>query len=151
GSSSGSQINAANVTYRNVSLYGTWPAIWIVGPNFQWHKGSHGQDGVVAGPWRCDQSYGLPVQIEGTAGGAVLDGIRFNPKLIQVGAGPYCGADNAPHLENIRINSAPDVTVENCWFLPGSDAGSGHVFTSTAPARARFLNNVFEPVNGTYA
>jgi hypothetical protein len=37
--------------------------------------------------------------------------------------------------------------------LAGSDAGSGHIFTGSTggkASRAKFINNIFEPVNGSY-
>jgi hypothetical protein len=151
GQSVGSQINAADVTYNNVSLYGQFVAMTVEAPRFSWHHGSLGRDGVTRGPWRCTESHGEPMQIDEAGAGATIDGVRFNPVSLQVGAGPYCGADDTPHIESIRINSAADVTIENCYFVAGSDAGSGHIFTSSMPLQTIIRNSVFEPVNGTYA
>lgn len=149
-SSSAARPDGEHVTFVNVDLYGEFPNVYVSGGYFTWRGGSHGEDGVIPPPRRCDRSYGLPVWV--AAPNATLDGIRFNVKRVARGAGPYCGADDVPHLENIRIESdGDDLTIENCWFVEGSDAGSGHVFTSTSPTGFVVRNNFFEEVNGTYA
>ena len=150
GVSSGSQINATNVKYKNVNLYGDFVNITINSSNFTWQGGSHGQDGIDGGKRRCDQPLGEPVWV--WASNVTIDGVRFNPKKIQAGvAGSSCGSDNTPHIEIIRLESgASNFTVKNSWFVAGSDAGSGHIFTSTAAPGLKLINNYFEPVNGTY-
>jgi hypothetical protein len=149
--SSGSQINASNVTYHNVNIFGDYVSISIDGPNFTWQHGSHGQDGIDGKPRTCEFSAGEPVWI--FAANATLDDIRFNPKKIQPGGvNNYCGADVTPHLETIRTESgAINTTIKNSWFVAGSDAGSGHIFTSTGAPGLKLINNVFEPVNGSYS
>jgi hypothetical protein len=153
GKSSGSMINSPNVTFRNVNLYGDFVNLNIDGGAnyFTWQGGSHGQDGVNGMPRGCDKSHGQPVWV--FASNATLDGIRFNPKKILAGTpGQYCGTDNTPHLETIRTESdGTNLTVKNSWFTPGSDAGSGHIFTSTGAQGLKLINNVFDPVNGSYA
>lgn len=151
GVSSGSQINASNVTYRKVNLYGDFVNITINSPYFTWKGGSHGQDGIDGGKRTCSMPAGEPVWV--WASNVTIDGIRFNPKKIQANvAGPSCGTDNTPHIEMIRLESgATNFTLKNSWFLPGSDDGSGHIFTSVSAAGAKFINNVFEQVNGTYS
>jgi hypothetical protein len=149
-SSSAARPDGEHVTFIDVDLYGDFPNMYVSGAYFTWRRGSHGEDGVIPPPRRCDRSYGLPVWVD--APHVTLDGIRFNVKLVAYGAGPYCGADDVPHLENIRIESpGDDLTIENSWFVEGSDAGSGHVFTSTRPTGLVVRNNYFEAVNGTYA
>jgi hypothetical protein len=149
-SSSAARPDGAHVTFRDIDLRGDYPNMYITGAYFTWQRGSHGEDGVIPPPRRCDRSYGMPVWV--VAPHVTLDGIRFNPKRIESGAGPYCGADDTPHLENIRIETeGTDLVVERSWFVAGSDAGSGHIFTSTQPTGLVVRNNVFEPVNGTYA
>ena len=150
GVSSGSQINATNVTYKNVNLYGDYVNITVNGAYFSWIGGSHGQDGIDGAKRRCDQPAGEPVWI--WASNVTIDGIRFNPKKIQAGvAGPSCGTDNTPHLEMIRLESgASNFTLKNSWFVDGSDVGSGHIFTSVSAPGVKLINNVFGTLNGTY-
>jgi hypothetical protein len=148
-SSSAARPDGPHVTFRNVDFRGEFPNMYITGAYFAWRGGSHGADDVVPPPRRCDRSYGMPVWV--VAPNVTLDGIRFNPKTIEAGAGPYCGPDDTPHLENIRIESeGNNLTISRSWFVAGSDAGSGHIFTSTSPTGLTLQNNVFEPVNGTY-
>jgi hypothetical protein len=148
--SSSARPDGEHVTFRDVDFVGGYPNIYITGPYFTWQRGSHGADGVTPPPRRCDRSYGQPVWV--VAPNVTLDGIRFNVKRIEAGAGPYCGPDDTPHLETIRIESeGTDLVVESSWFVAGSDAGSGHLFTSVSPTGLVLRNNVFEPVNGTYA
>ena len=153
GKSSGSMINSPNVTFRNVNLYGDYVNLNIDGgaDYFLWQHGSHGQDGIDGKPRGCDVSQGEPVWV--FAANATLDNIRFNPKKIIAGTpGPYCGTDNTPHVETIRIESGGNnLTVKNSWFTPGTDAGSGHIFTSTGGPGLKLINNIFDPVNGSYS
>ncbi len=149
-SSSAARPHGEHVTFRDVDLRGEFPNLYITGAFFTWQRGSHGKDDLVPPPRKCDRSYGMPVWV--LAPNVTLDGVRFNVKRIEAGAGPYCGADDTPHLENIRIESEGNhLTVANSWFVAGSDAGSGHIFTSTSPTHLTIHNNVFEAVNGTYA
>jgi hypothetical protein len=144
GQGTGGCIEGANVTYRNVDLYGAFVALYPVGQNFTWNGGQHGAPGVTGGPYALGD--GEPVWIESSAHGATLDGITFNPKRIASGF----------HLENVRIQTANNVTLRNLRFLAGSDAGSGHVFITAASSGRtitglRLESNIFEPVIGTYA
>jgi len=148
--SSGAQVRGAGVTFRNVDLHGTVVALSVDGPDFTWRGGSHGEDGVVGGPLTCREPAGVPTWI--FKPGATLDGIRFNAKTVQKGAGQYCGDDDVPHLETIRLEAeAADTTIANSRFVEGSDAGSGHIFSSVPVSGLTLVNNVFEPVNGTYS
>jgi hypothetical protein len=158
GQSSGAEVNGADVTFRDVALEGPYVSLYVVGTGFSWRGGRLGADGRRGGPRSpaCDggNGDGQPVVIEQSATGATLDGIRINPQ----GADPTprsCSA-NGFHLEAVRIEAARDVTISRVRFMPGSQAGSGHVFvTSATPSdtAARGLvvrDSVFSPVQGTY-
>jgi hypothetical protein len=138
-----------------VSLYGPYVGLAIDGEHFLWQRGSLGEDGTVGGERRCDAFDSEPVNVN--ADYATLDGIRFNPQKAALGTDPSCGADNNFHLENVRVQGAAHFHLRNSWFLEGSDAGSGHVFiTTTSPDDVQPIgfvaeNNVWEPVNGSYA
>ena len=148
-------IDADDVKLQNVSLYGQFISMAVNGNNFMWKDGSFGQNGTTGGIRRCDQYDGQGVWLDGN--GATFDGIRFNPQKAAINTDPSCGLDNTFHLELIRVQGAQNLTVKNSWFLSGSDAGSGHIFvtntdtSSTAANGLKLINNIFEPVNGSYA
>jgi hypothetical protein len=155
GQSSGSNITGTNVIFKDVNLWGAFVSMQVNGSDFTWQGGTLGQNGTIGGERRCSEGDGQPVWINGD--GTTIDSIRFNPQQASLNA-PECGPDSTFHLENIRVQGADDVTVKNSWFLSGSDAGSGHVFlTTTSPSSPdqvtnfKLLNNVMEPVNGSYA
>lgn len=157
GQDSGAGINGSNVTFRDVKLHGAYVSLYVGGTDFTWQRGSLGQDGTTGGQRQtaCDggNGDGEPIWVDGN--GATFDGIRINPQLAD--STPVSCSFNGYHLENIRIQSAQNVTVKNSWFLAGSDAGSGHIFvtssspSSTAANGLKLLNNIFEDVNGSYA
>jgi hypothetical protein len=149
--SASAKVRGGNITFLNVDLWGDHPALTVDGAgSFTWRNGSHGKDGFIPPPMTCSMSIGEPTTL--AAPNVTFDNIRFNVKKIQVGAGPTCGSDNTPHLENIRIESAGrDFSLLNSRFVAGSDAGSGHIFSSTSPPGLRVENTIFEPVNGSYA
>jgi hypothetical protein len=159
GQSNGAEVNGAGVTFRDVRLHGAYVSLYVVGERFTWHGGSLGEDGTRGGRRSpaCDggNGDGEPIWIEDGATGATIDGLRVNPQ--RADPTPRSCSANGFHLESIRIQSARDVTIRNVHFLPGSEAGSGHVFvTSTAPSATAATglvleNNVFTPVAGTYA
>jgi hypothetical protein len=134
-------------------------SLYVVGPRFTWAGGSFGDEAIRGGRRSpaCDggNGDGEPIWIEPTATGATIDGIRIAPQ----GADPTprsC-SENGFHLEGIRVQGARDVTIRNVHFLPGSEAGSGHIFvTSTAPSATAasgltLEGNIFTPVTGIYA
>jgi chitodextrinase len=149
--SASAKVSAGNVTFLNVDFWGDHPALTVDGAgSFTWRNGSHGKDGFIPPPVTCSMSIGQPTTI--AAPNVTFDNIRWNVKLMQVGAGPYCGADNTPHLENIRIESGGrNLAILNSRFVAGSDVGSGHIFSSTSPSGLRIENTIFEPVDGSYA
>lgn len=159
GQTNASQIVGTNVTFDNVYMYGIAPSIYITAPNFTWHGGKLGADGTTgwARQTLCDGGVGdgEPIWIESSGTGATIDGVRINPQLAD--DTPVSCSSNGFHLENIRVQAAQNVTIKNSWFLAGSDAGSGHIFvteaspSSTAATGFTLRNNIFEPVNGTYA
>jgi hypothetical protein len=159
GQSSGAEINGDGVTFRDVALEGPYVSLYVVGTDFTWRGGRLGADGRKGGQRSpgCDggNGDGQPVWIEQSATGATLDGIRFNPQGSD--QTPRSCSENGFHLEDIRIEAAQDVAIRNIHFMPGSEAGSGHVFvTSASPsataARGLVLENtIFTPVEGTYA
>jgi hypothetical protein len=145
GQGTGGCIDASNVTYKNVNLYGAYVSLYLVGPNFTWSGGQHGAPGVQGGT-RCTGD-GEPVWIEDSANGATVENVTFNVKTV-------CGS--AFHLENIRIQSADNVTIRGVRFVAGSDAGSGHVFITSGSAGTtvsglRIEDTIFEPVDGSFA
>lgn len=159
GQSSGAEVNGDGVTFRDVVLAGPYVSLYVVGTGFTWQGGRLGAPGRRGGPRSpaCDggNGDGQPVLIEQSATGATLDGITIGPQ----GADPTprsC-SENGFHLEAVRIEATQDVTIRDVRFLPGSQAGSGHVFvTSATPSdtAARGLvveNTTFAPVEGSYA
>jgi hypothetical protein len=159
GQSSGAEVNGDDVTFRDVALEGPFVSLYVVGTRFTWHRGRLGADGRKGGQRSpaCDggNGDGQPVLIEQSATGATLDGIRFNPQGSD--QTPRSCSSNGFHLENVRIEAARDVTIRNVRFLSGSEAGSGHVFVTsatasdTAAAGLTIENTSFAPVEGTYA
>lgn len=157
------KIGGQNITFKDVSLYGPTVAMSVDGSNFTWKDGSLGQDGTIGGTRNCagsnGQSVGDAEPITVNANNATIDGVRFNPQKADVdNANPTAGCgDGNFHLENVRVEGAQNVTIKNSWFLPGSDAGSGHIFvtnwqpSATASSGLKLINNIFEPVNGSYA
>jgi hypothetical protein len=159
GQSSGAEVNGDAVTFRHVALEGAYVSLYVVGTRFTWHGGRLGADGSKGGQRSpvCDggNGDGQPVLIEQSATGATLDGIRFNPQGSD--QTPRSCSENGFHLEAVRIEAARDVTIRNVHFMPGSEAGSGHVFvTSASPSDTAASglvveNSSFAPVEGTYA
>jgi hypothetical protein len=156
---SGFGIHAANVTLRDVRIYGPYASVLIDAANFLWQRGQLGQDGVTPGVRSC--SDGLPVWIESNGIGATIDGIRFNPADGDPTPGA-CGSTNGIHIEVIRVQEAQNVTIRNSFFVDGSHVagngeGSGKIFitsvspSSTAAAGFRAENNVFQRTSGSYA
>jgi hypothetical protein len=147
------EVGADDVTLRGVSIYGAFTRIYVDGVRFAWHGGSVGEDGTTGGARRCSEGDSEPVWLSGD--NATIDGVRFNPQKAAFDDST-CGSDNVFHLENIRIQGAANVTVKSSWFLPGSDAGSGHIFITTTapddvqPTGFRLENNVMEPVEGSF-
>jgi hypothetical protein len=136
--------NAHHVTLRHVDLWGNYPNMQVLASDFTWQGGSHGQDGVLY-PLICAGG-SEPVWLADGADRTVIDGVRFNPKRTD-----QSGSCD-PHIETIRFQGdVDDVTIKNSWFVAGSDAGSGHIFTGagTTANRAKFINNIFEPLNGS--
>jgi hypothetical protein len=134
-------------------------SLYVVGTRFTWRGGRLGADGRKGGQRSppCDggNGDGQPVVIEQSATGATLDGIRFNPQGSD--QTPRSCSENGFHLEGVRIEAARNVTIRNAQFRPGSEAGSGHVFVTsatpsdTAAAGLAIKNTTFGAVEGTYA
>jgi hypothetical protein len=155
GQGTGGCIDASNVTYKNVNLYGAYVSLYLVGPNFTWQGGVHGATGVTGGVRSCANNDGQPIWIEASAAGATIDGITFGAKPVNLNDST-CGADHTFHMENIRVQTANNVSIRNNVFLAGSDAGSGHIFITsssggTTVSGLRIEGNTFQPVEGTYA
>jgi hypothetical protein len=152
GMRSAAGIDAPDVEFHDVDIWGNFPALTVADANFRWIGGNHGQPNVTPPPVTCSMSTGQPTTVAGP--NTVFDGITFWKKIAQGGPGPYCGSDNYPHIENIRVESNSNgFTLLNSRFVAGSDAGSGHVFQNggTNSTGFRFEGNIFEPVNGSYA
>ena len=160
GQSSAAEINGQNVTFRNVNLYGPFASLYVRnGQNFTWQGGRLGRDGTVGGLRSCVNSDGQPIWID--AAGATIDGVRINPQ----DADPVprtCQPGNGFHFEDVRIQSAQNVTIANSVFVdssgvPGNGDGSGNIFitsasaSTTAASGLRLIDNVFERVKGSYA
>jgi hypothetical protein len=139
--------SAHHVKFKNVDLWGDYPNLYIQAPDFTWQGGSQGRDGVTPPPL-CGGG-GEPIWIEASADRATIDGVRHNPKV----NGPFDPETCAPHVETVRIQDAPDgVVIKNNWFVAGSDAGSGHIFTGGGggATNVKIINNLFEPVIGSF-
>jgi hypothetical protein len=149
-----------NVTFKNVDVVGDFGVVNVQGDSFKWLGGMLGDDLPAAQQpaMTCFNGAWLPLTLEPSGNwtattGAVIDGIKFNPRRIS-GMTPNqgtCGADGVPHVETIRPNSsgADNWTVKNSWFVEGSDAGSGHIFASTDVSGAKIINNYFAPTLGS--
>ena len=159
GQDSGFGVEGDNVTFRDVRVHGAYASVSVRGASFLWQRGELGQSGVTPGVRDC--SDGEPMWIEASASGATIDGITFYPGDGDSTPG-VCGSVNGVHIETIRIQETQDVTIRNCFFVDGSGVaengeGSGKIFiTSTMPSATagagfRAENNVFQPVNGSYA
>jgi chitodextrinase len=161
GQGSGGCIDASNVTYQNVNLYGPYVSLYPVGQNFTWRGGKLGRDGTVGGLRSCANMDGQPIWIESSATGTTIDGVTINPQ----DADPTptsCQPGNGFHLEDVRIQEAQNVSILNSRFVdssgvPGNGNGSGNIFitsssTSTSAAsNFRLENTILERVNGSYA
>jgi hypothetical protein len=146
--------DSPRVTVRNLDCHGDQPFVTVSAPDFRWHRGDIGEDDDGLPRIRCDAVGGEPLWLFEEADRAVIDGVVFRKRLIQETPTPGvggCAADGLPHLESIRIEDADDVVIRNSVFMPGSDAGSGHIFTSQAPDRLTLMNNRFGRLGGTYS
>jgi hypothetical protein len=159
GQSSGAEVNGNDVMFGDVALEGRYVSLFVTGRRFTWRGGGLGTQSRTAGARSpaCDggNGDGEPIWIDATAAGATIDGIRIAPQ--RADPAPRSCSANGFHLEGIRIQEARDVTIRNVHFLPGSQAGSGHIFVTSAASSARAASglalegNVFTPVEGTYA
>ena len=159
GQSTGSEVIGANVTFNNVNLHGSFVSLYVRGQNFTWQGGRLGQDGVNGGQRSCNTGDGEPVWIESSAAGATLDGIRFNSMSA---SGAACsGSVDGFHLEYVRVQATPNVTIRNSTFVPdagsGNGAGSGKIFVTSASSSSSAANgltligNNFGTVKGSYS
>ena len=159
GQSTGSEVIGTNVTFSNVNLHGSFVSLYVRGQNFTWQGGRLGQDGVNGGQRSCNTGDGEPVWIESSAAGATLDGIRFNSMSA---SGAACsGSVDGFHLEYVRVQATPNVTIRNSTFVPdagsGNGAGSGKIFVTSSSASSSAANgltligNSFGTVKGSYS
>ena len=159
GQSTGSEVIGTNVTFSNVNLHGSFVSLYVRGQNFTWQGGRLGQDGVNGGQRSCNTGDGEPVWIESSAAGATLDGIRFNSMSA---SGAACsGSVDGFHLEYVRVQATPNVTIRNSTFVAdagtGNGAGSGKIFVTSSSASSSAANgltligNSFGTVKGSYS
>lgn len=157
GPAPGSKIYGNDVTYRNVDIIGDYPDISLgdasgcsgstCGARFTWDGGEFSEPGAT--PRSCQEGHGEPIWVHGQPD-VTISGITFNAQDVIVGAGPNCGGDNVPHLEFIRLDTPSNFTLRNSRFLPGSDAGSGYIFSGTCcPTNTRIIGNYFADNTGT--
>lgn len=135
--------NGDNATFVNVNSKGRLPAFKVEADGFEWHGGTRGETGYVMDPPLCSGG-GQPIDLSGD--NIVIDGVRFNPVLIESG-----GCD--PHVENIRIEGAlNNITIKNNYFVAGSDVGSGHIYhpSPNSATNVKIVNNYFGDTNGSY-
>jgi hypothetical protein len=140
-------IYSNNVTFDHVDLLGRFNPLTINGAHFTWNFGTKGN----SGPWVCNSpttaSAGEPVWVNNllpnNGSSATLNHITFE-------AAHMNDTGCHPHLENIRLESGSDgFSLLNSTFLGGGDEGSGHIFTSAAPANVLLDSNVFQAVNAS--
>lgn len=150
GVSTNAQVNAHNVEFREVSMLGEFTTTWVQGNDFKWRGGRIGADGTLGGQRHCNTGDGQPLQLENN-GPALIEGVRFNPQGSD--QTPDECSENGMHLENIRIQGTPNVTLRNNYFVDGGEAGSGHVFVSgeTSGDGLVFDGNYFGDLEGSYA
>lgn len=151
GSASGSKILGNDVTYSNVDVIGDQPDISLgdasgcsaatCGARWRWMGGTYGY--VNAVPRNCSKGGGEPIWVHGQPD-VLVTRITFNAQTVQVGPGPNCGPDNVPHLEFIRLDTPSNFTLSHSRFLPGSDSGSGYIFSGACcPSNTRIIGNYF--------
>jgi chitodextrinase len=149
GAAPGSLINADDVTYRNVDILGDWPDLYLGndatgggGNRFHWDGGTWGDANPP--PRDCSTPHGEIIWDDGVTG-VTIEGVTFNKQTTAVGAGPYCGADNVPHLEFVRLEPNSDnFTLRNNVYMPGSEAGSGYIFVNNATTdNVKIIGNYF--------
>lgn len=141
------EITAANVTWKNVDVKGQYATVWTnQAQNFKWLGGTFfGPPDQTKG--RVNPGDGEPLNLDGDV--ALIEGVTFG-KFVADHANDF-------HLEDIRIEGSSDITIRNCTFTNGSDAGSGHIFiTNFQPStsvckRITIEGCVFPPVIGTFA
>ncbi|MDA0180879.1 hypothetical protein OJ997_11290 [Solirubrobacter phytolaccae] len=146
---------STDVTVKDLKCHGDQPFVAVNAPGFKWLGGEIGEDDDGLPRTTCSEGGGEPLWLFDEADGAVIDGVVFRKRLIQQTPTPDlpgCGEnDGLPHLESIRLEDTDDVTVRNSVFKPGSDAGSGHLFSSKVPDRLTLIGNTFGRVRGSYS
>jgi hypothetical protein len=149
GAAPGSLINADDVTYRNVDILGDWPDLYMGndaagggGNRFHWDGGTWGD--ASPPPRNCSTPHGEIIWDDGVTG-VTIEGVTFNKQTTVVGAGPYCGSDNVPHLEFVRLEANSDnFTLRNNVYMPGSEAGSGYIFVNNGTTdNVKIVGNYF--------
>lgn len=146
---------STNITVKALKCHGDHPFVAVNAPGFRWEGGEIGEDDDGLPRATCAGGGGEPLWLFDEADGAVVDGVVFRKRLIQETPTPElpgCGEnDGMPHLESIRLEDTDDVVIRDSVFKPGSDAGSGHLFSSKTPDRLTLINNDFGRVRGTYS
>jgi hypothetical protein len=150
GVSTGMQVNGANVTLRDVDFAGTFTSAWVRGANFKWLGGTIGSEGARPGQRSCAEHDGDPLQIE-SPGPALISDVTIHPQGSD--QTPCAQSKNGFHLESIRVENTPNVTLRRVYFADGGEAGSGHVFYSGAGAAAGQVidGSYFGKLEGTFA
>lgn len=94
----------------------------------------------------CNHSTIEPIWVQSAGDDFLMDGTqvwRYDAYTHPTQIGP-CGVDRTPHVETIRFEDADGATLQNGTFHGPTDAGSGHIFTSSDPDNTEFINWTFE-------
>jgi hypothetical protein len=157
GQANGWRVTANNVTVVNGIATGSFASVYVVGNHFTWRGGYLGLFEQVMPPRIGCGTDGEPIWIEDTAAFTTIDGITLYPGVPD--QTPCQGSADGFHYEDIRVQSADDVTIKNVDFWSNSttygDKGSGHIFASSGSAtgvqRLTLINNLFRFGTGNYA
>jgi hypothetical protein len=157
GQSNGGRITGNHITYRNVEIPGDFSSVYVVGTHFYWHGGYLMDMNEVGGARVGCGGDGEPIWIESSAQFTTIDGITLNPGVPD--QTPCEGSEDGFHYEDIRVQSADDVTIKNVdfWSSPSAygDKGSGCIFASSGSAtgvqRLSVIGNICRFGTGNYA
>lgn len=155
----GLSVNAANVTVRDYHILGeAWgdgefkpSSIGISATGFTFDGGSIGRTDTEEQA-RCSHSSIQPMWFQSGGDGATIRDVqvgRYEPQILPPGSpqgfcSPEADGTLNPHLESIRFEDADNVTFIGVTFNGPSNAGSGHIYSSSDPDGITFVNSIFE-------